>query len=84
MTQRERAAHAAKWRKIARKFENYRLPRFACGLCFEAREAEESMSPIHLFGSRWWFWDFSRKGDDCRVIAAGLIAAMYETGEFDA
>jgi hypothetical protein len=30
-----------------------------------------------------FFWAFTNEGDDCRVIAAGLIAAMYETGEFD-
>jgi hypothetical protein len=48
---------------------------------------EPQASAIRLFlpseGYYDWYWSASREGDDCRVIAAGLIAAMYETGEFD-
>jgi hypothetical protein len=103
MTKRERAAHAAKWRKIAKAYEkNVRDPRTNdgvglswSGLCSALAEVSgeypdkdfpnATSRPLFLFRGTacdWW-WPCDREGDDCRVIAAGLIAAMYETGEFD-
>ena len=102
MTKRERAAAAAKWRRIARAFErNVRdlawdngygtgtTEAVRCGLCWAARLAKVLVGePVKLFREYEyqvadWYWTFDREGDDCRVIAAGLIAAMYETGEFN-
>jgi len=36
--------------------------------------------PHEVCGAVYWI---GNDANDCRVIAAGLIAAMYETGEFD-
>ena len=47
---------------------------------------QQIVKAVDLFkpeNTRSYFWPFDRDGDDCRVVAAGLIAAMYETGEFD-
>jgi hypothetical protein len=92
MTQRERAIYAAKWRKIALAFEEGGpLTRCACGcgqprgLCSAACELEIDDAPVEWFqNGDPFYWPLTPEGDDCRVIAAGLIAAMYETGEFDA
>ena len=102
MTKRERAAAAAKWRRIARAFERNVRPNgrgysasevVSGGLCYAAVRTHTRSGGIDLFVPRpsvpsneywyWYFWPLTRKGDDCRVIAAGLIAAMYESGEFD-
>ena len=94
MTRRERAAAAARWRRIARAFERvvrdsggYGQGIAWSGLCAAADGAGISEEPIEQF-AQWplstdFVWPKIREGDDCRVIAAGLIAAMYETGEFD-
>ena len=109
MTKTERAAHAAKWRKIALVFE--RTVRHTGedrvggngmiyegevvkngswdmdapnGLCGEWAENEEVVSLV--FGRKAendYLWPRTRGGDDCRVIAAGLIAAMFEAGDLD-
>ena len=98
MTKRDRAAAAAKWRNIARAFERGEdvshcpdcggRPGLCCsasGLGLDSFYVQENFEPpdYDLFAAPY-YWPFTRKGDDCRVIAAGLIAAMYETGEFDA
>ena len=39
---------------------------------------------LHLFRhgtSYCYWWPRTREGDDCRVIAAGLLAAMTEAGD---
>jgi hypothetical protein len=91
MTKKERAVHAAKWREIARGFERRSFP-VLCGygrgtiwgLCGAADRLEMDRRPVLLFGNGCGFyWERDRQGHNCRVIAAGLIAAMYETGEFD-
>jgi hypothetical protein len=98
MTQRERAIYAAKWREIARAFEckgeggGYLDVGDVAytGLCWaddptRTGEFWSPGNPIQMFGDSLgaFLWPRDREGDDCRVIAAGLIAAMYETGEFD-
>jgi len=101
MTKRERAAHAARWRRIAGAFETCRQcarPHYAlAGLCgalislvgYGRYWKRGLRAPVLLFAplddlasTRIW-WPFDREGDDCRVIAAGLIAAMYEAGDLD-
>jgi hypothetical protein len=85
MTLQERATHAARWRRIARKHEKIRDEGEA-GLCWAALEENEPNRYREVFGGTPGTYAFrrNRRGNDCRVIAAGLIAAMYETGEFDA
>jgi len=95
MTKRERAAHAAKWREVARYFEDKvgfdgelvgATSQRPLGLCAAAPSMEDCFRAARTFRPDHdgaFFWDLTREGDDCRVISAGLIAAMYETGEFD-
>jgi len=99
MTKRERAAKAAKWRRIARAFERNGSPRERVmpaddGLCQAVDDLFQVFPEADEYGDAndralWmfqeasvYFWPLDREGDDCRVIAAGLIAAMYKTGEF--
>ena len=90
MTKRERAAKAAKWRDLARRIEQ--SPDSDWFLCCEAQTigglAERKRftdSPLSPGDNRyvWWDRDIEVDADDRRIIAAGLMAAMYETGEFD-
>jgi len=93
-----RRAGATNWQMIAQAFErNVRGPNrlgqglTIYGLCYAGTGCDTTARQIikaivDLFKpkhTRAYFWPFDRDGDDCRVIAAGLIAAMYETGEFD-
>ena len=93
MTRRERAAHAGEWRKVARAIER----RDAWCLCWGIQEVtgvyphyfarltrdERAIAQfIPRYGATL-FWPLDAHGNNCRVVAAGLIAAMYETGEFD-
>jgi hypothetical protein len=96
VTKRERAAAAAKWRDLARRIEQ--SPDGGWFLCCEAQTigglAERKRftdSPLSPGDNRYVWWDpdiendprLHVDADDCRIIAAGLMAAMYETGEFD-
>ena len=97
MTKRERAARAAAWRRVARRAERWR-GRMEVYLCCEADDIGDGEGGRALWDyfrptedgrdrpTVWWSGTACgsyAEADDCRVIAAGLIAAMYETGEFD-
>ena len=81
---------AQKWREIAAAFANGDPARREglnwSGLCYAGGELKigyPTYPPpmINLFcpeGGCGWFWTMDRKGDNCRVIAALLLAEMAE------
>src|SRR5688572_2170186 len=94
MTKAQRTAEAAFWRRVARLTEQ-QLDRgqFCQGLCQRAGNARRR-AYVQMFDSAWsiYYWPLSpraRYADETatcaygRVLAAGLLAAMAETGDLD-